>query len=150
MGNICRSPLAAAILRHAVSGRHKGQLMYVDSAGTHDYNIGCCADGATITVARKHGLDLGDHRARQIEPRDFEQFDLILSVDTGTQNILKRQCPSDMSYKLQLLMSYAPHFGVTDIPDPYQGDEQLFDRVYALISEAVTGLSDSLLERTGE
>jgi len=149
MGNICRSPLAAAILRHTVSGRHNGQLLYIDSAGTHNYNIGCGADGGAYTVARKHGLDLGNHRARQIEPRDFEQFDLILCVDTGTHNILKRRCPSNMSYKLQLLMSYAPHFGVMDIPDPYQGDEQLFDQVYALINQAVTGLCDNLLDRAG-
>jgi len=123
--------------------------LYIDSAGTHNYNIGCGADGGAYTVARKHGLDLGKHRARQIEPRDFEQFDLILCVDTGTHNILKRRCPSNMSYKLQLLMSYAPHFGVMDIPDPYQGDEQLFDQVYALINQAVTGLCDNLLDRAG-
>ena len=150
MGNICRSPLAAAILRHTVSGRHNGRRLYIDSAGTHDYNIGCGADGGAFTVARKHGLDLGNHRARQIEPQDFELFDLILCVDTGTHNILKRRCPSNMCNKLQLLMSYAPQFGVMDIPDPYQGGEQLFEKVYALTSEAVTSLCDHLLDHGGE
>lgn len=148
MGNICRSPLAAGILRQILSQTTNKQKLFVDSAGTHDYNIGSPADERACAVARRHGIDLSDHRARQIQISDFFHYDIILAADTATLKLLDHHCPAALRTKLCLLLAFAPQLALNDIPDPYHGDTAAFERCYALIAAGVSGLSAALQDHS--
>lgn len=73
-GNLCRSPLAAAIARR-LAPAHEFR-----SAGTHAWNGGPATEHA-VEVAGEHGLDLADHRSRRLDPADVAWADRILVME---------------------------------------------------------------------
>jgi protein-tyrosine phosphatase len=141
-GNICRSPTAEGVLRRFAA--QAGVSLQVDSAGTHDYHVGEPPDERAVAHARRRGYDLSDLRARRIERRDFESFDLVLAMDRGHLRILERLCPPAQRAKLQLLLDYAPALGERDVPDPYYGGPEDFERALDLIEAASRGLIERL------
>ena len=89
LGNICRSPLGAAILKKKIRDQKMESWVQVDSCGTSNYHIGDGADPRTIANAKKHGVSI-DHCARQLTARDLESFDFIFAMDRSNyQNILR-------------------------------------------------------------
>ena len=131
-GNICRSPTAEGVLRHLA--RDAGVDLHVESAGTHDYHVGNAPDKRTQTHARGRGYDLSAQRARQVNTRDFEVFDLIVAMDRGHLRILEQQCPRQHRAKLRLLVAGR------DVPDPYYGGAEGFERVLDMVEEACRAL----------
>jgi len=99
-----------------------------------------------ITAARR-GVDLGKLRARQVEIEDFERFDLILAMDRENLQVLESACPPDQRHKLELLMRYAGSFDTDEVPDPYFGGEDGFDRVLDMVEDAAQGLVEALRQR---
>ena len=93
LGNICRSPTAEGVLRKLAGELAPHLDIEIDSAGTHDYHAGQPPDTRAQAAARARGIDLTPLRARQIEPRDFEEFDLILAMDQANLSALKRRAP---------------------------------------------------------
>ena len=91
-------------------------------------------------VARARGVDLADLRARQVADADFVNFDLILAMDRGHMRDLERARPDDATSKIGLFLDYAPNLGVSDLPDPYFGDDAGFETVLDLIETAGRGL----------
>ncbi|MCB0619215.1 MAG: low molecular weight phosphotyrosine protein phosphatase, partial [Saprospiraceae bacterium] len=81
LGNICRSPLAEGILKEKI--KENGLPWEVDSAGTGSWHVGEPPDPRSVAVARAHGIDILDQRARQFRPADFRQFDLIFAMDAS-------------------------------------------------------------------
>lgn len=79
MGNICRSPIVAAVAR--VEFARAGIAVEVDSAGTEDYHVGASADRRSIAIAEANGYPLASHRARQVCAADFSRFDHLLVMD---------------------------------------------------------------------
>src|SRR5688572_13027216 len=92
-GNICRSPTAEGVLRHRVREAGLADRVHIDSAGTHDYHVGSPPDERSSHHASLRGYDLSDQRARQVQPADFERFDLILAMDNGHMELLEDDCP---------------------------------------------------------
>ncbi len=135
-GNICRSPTADGLLRHALQAAGLGDRVLVDSAGTHDYHIGAPPDRRSTATAKSYGVDLTDLRARQVTPEDFASFDLILAMDDGHYRQLLRLCPPPYRERVKLYLSYAPEFG-RDVPDPYYGKTDGFEKVWQMC-QAVT------------
>jgi protein-tyrosine phosphatase len=135
-GNICRSPTADGLLRHALQGAGLADRVLVDSAGTHDYHIGDPPDRRSIVTARRYGVDLSGLRARQVAARDFTRFNLVLAMDDGHYRQLQGLCPPEHRNRLKLYLSYAPQFG-RDVPDPYYGGADGFEDVWRMC-EAVT------------
>src|SRR5437764_5754958 len=80
-GNICRSPTAEAVFRSLVERAGLSDAIAIDSAGTHDYQLGQPPDRRAIKQARLRGYDLGDRCARQIDYDDFDRFEWILAMD---------------------------------------------------------------------
>lgn len=136
-GNICRSPTADGLLRHALQRAGLSERVRVDSAGTHDYHVGDPPDRRSTAHAKRFGIDLSDLRARQVTLEDFADFDLILAMDDGHYRQLLRLCPPPYRERVKLYLSYAPQFG-RDVPDPYYGNADGFDTVWRMC-EAVTG-----------
>lgn len=147
MGNICRSPTAEGVFRRLLRERQLDQRFEVDSAGTHDYHVGKPPDARSIAAARRRGVDLSGLRARVVEPRDAEQFDLILAMDEENLQELRRRFDATHHHRLALMMSYAPDARTTAVPDPYYGDERGFEEVLDLLEQAADGLLRDLLSR---
>jgi protein-tyrosine phosphatase len=147
MGNICRSPTAHGVFDALIKKEGLDALIEVDSAGTHAYHVGELPDRRSQQTALRRGLDLDYQRARKVLLKDMEIFDYILAMDESNLQDLMRICPDEHQVKLSLLMSYAPHFGQLEVPDPYYGGDQGFDHVFDMVEEAAKGLLDDLRKR---
>lgn len=77
MGNICRSPTAEGVFTQLVKQARLEDMIRIDSAGTHDYNLGKPPDSRAQLAENKRGIDLSDLRARQVTWADFTEFDYV-------------------------------------------------------------------------
>lgn len=145
-GNICRSPTADGLLRHALVEAGLGERVRVDSAGTHDYHIGDPPDPRSCATAKAYGVDLTSLRARQVTKADFVDFDLILAMDDGHLALLQRACPVPYRHKVKLYLDYAPQFGRI-VPDPYYGGQDGFEAVWRMCEAASRALIDEIGSR---
>jgi protein-tyrosine phosphatase len=135
-GNICRSPTAEGVLRHLA--QQVGLEVDVESAGTGDWHVGQAPDARAQHHARGRGYDLSAQRARQVHRRDFDEFDLIVAMDRGHLQILQDHCPPRHQRKLRMLVD--GH----DVPDPYNGGPEGFERVLDMVEAACLGLLHEL------
>lgn len=144
LGNICRSPTAEGVFRHKLNqaGILDGYLenIYIDSAGTGGYHIGEKPDPRSRQTALKYGVNLDGLRSRKITLQDFTDYDYILGMDQENVCNMTAICPADHQHKIKLLMDYATDCpGITEIPDPYSGGIEGFDRVYDFIDRGSEG-----------
>jgi protein-tyrosine phosphatase len=147
LGNICRSPTAEAVVR-ARAARELPEIgLEVDSAGTAGYHVGEPPDPRMQAAAARRGYELKALRARVIEPRDFERFDLILAMDRENLRVLRRRAPASTHERLRLFLEFAPHEGLEDVPDPYYGGPNGFEEVLDLVESAARGLLSHLRQR---
>ncbi len=149
-GNICRSPTGEAVLRYRVEKRGLADRIRVASAGTHDYHVGECPDGRSIKHARKRGYDLTALRARQVAPSDFDRHHWILAMDESNLRALEAMRPRRYEGHLGLLLDFVPELGVREVPDPYYGGRDGFDRVLDLAEAASEALVRHLHAELGE
>lgn len=141
LGNICRSPVAEAALRHAAE--QAGIPLEVDSAGTAAYHLGKPADPRMHAAATAAGLTLTSI-ARQVTAIDFDRFDLIVAMDADNLNELRSAAPTPASReKVVLLRDYTDTPG-RDVPDPYYGGPEGFDEVVQIVTAGAAGLLAAL------
>lgn len=145
MGNICRSPTAEGVMRRLVAEVGLDDRILVDSAGTHGYHIGKPPDPRTQEAAKQRGYDLSCLCARQIEPADFENFDLLLAMDFNNLDRLQTMCSPLYQSKLGMLMGYARQYKVPVVPDPYYRGVADFERVLDYVEDACHGLLRALM-----
>lgn len=139
-GNICRSPTAEAVFRKLCE--EAGIELRVESAGTGDWHVGQPPDERAQRHAGRRGYDLSAQRARQVEARDFEDFDMILAMDRGHLRVLQRMAGPGHHAKIRL-------FAVDcDVPDPYYGGPDGFERVLDLVEARCRSLLQELTEST--
>jgi protein-tyrosine phosphatase len=134
--NICRSPLAAGLLRGELDRAGYGERVLVESAGTRAGPGGEPADPRALTVAAQSGIDLGKHRSRAVAAEDFARFDRILAMDLANLAALEEACPSEHRVKLGLMLSVLGDPEQQEVPDPYYGNLAGFERVMALFLRA--------------
>ena len=140
MGNICRSPTAHGVFRALVQQEGLADRIEIDSAGTHAYHVGEPPDARAQEHARRRGYDLSGLRARQVMREDFEYFELILAMDRGHLEILRRIAPPRHRHKLRLFMEFAEERRGDEVPDPYYGGPGGFERVLDMVEAAARGL----------
>ena len=143
LGNICRSPTAEGVLRARIQRAGLSDRILVGSAGTGDWHVGEPPDRRAIAHAAKRGYDLSKQRARQICPADFERFNWILAMDRTVLDEVHGQRPLGHGGHVGLFLAMAPQLGAFDVPDPYYGGADGFERVLDMIESA----SDSLIAR---
>jgi protein-tyrosine phosphatase len=143
-GNICRSPTAECVFRALVVEADLSARIGIDSAGTHDYQLGQHPDPRAMEAARRRGYDLGAHVARQVETADFRRFDWILALDR--QNLLALQALRPRAYggRLVLFLDFAPQLGIREVPDPYHGTAKDFEGVLDLVEPGAAALLDAV------
>lgn len=128
MGNICRSPTAHGVFRHNVKEQGLGNVIHVDSAGTHNYHPGSPPDDRSQEHAVKRGYQLSD------------LHDLILVMDWDNLALLQDICPSGAQKKVRRLAEFCLTSDSPVIPDPYYGGADGFDQVLDLVEDAAEGL----------
>lgn len=148
LGNICRSQTAEGVMHELVDTRGLDEIVEIDSAGTGDYHVGEQADPRMRRAAAHRGYHL-DGRARQIDPEDFDHFDLIVAMDRENLHDLHlladRERPAGRE-RVRLLSEFLPPSAPVDVPDPYYGGAGGFERVLDLIEEACPAILDHLLD----
>lgn len=132
LGNICRSPLAEGIFRHIATENGRAHDYPTDSAGTGGWHVGYPPDTRSVQVAREHGIDLSDLRARRVEASDFHRFQLILAMDHANLRHLQGIAPRETAATIALFGAYALG-GDIEIPDPYYGGIEGFRDVYSML-----------------
>lgn len=147
MGNICRSPMAEGVFKHQVKQAGLDDSIATDSAGTHDYHIGEPPDPRAQRAASRRGYDLSALRGRQVSRGDFGEYDYLLAMDETNLRALERLCPSRQAHKLKLFMTFSTGEALREVPDPYYGGEQGFERVLDMVERAAQGLLDHLRGR---
>jgi len=135
-GNICRSPTGEGVLRHLVRGRGLEEAIRIASAGTHDYHVGECPDARSIKHARKRGYDLSAQRAMQVSAAHFQEFDYILAMDRTHLRLLRGMAPPGARARLGMFLEASSRWKGEDVPDPYYGDAEGFERVLDMVEEA--------------
>jgi protein-tyrosine phosphatase len=140
MGNICRSPTAEGVFRKKLIDRGLLHKVQIDSAGTHNYHPQSPPDARSQAHALRRGYDLSDLRARAVRDRDFEEFDLLLTMDWDNRTLLEERCPAEHQHKVRGFAEFLHTTQASVIPDPYYGGEQGFEQVLDLIEEASDGL----------
>jgi len=147
LGNICRSPTAEAVVRERVIAAGLEAHIRIDSAGTGDWHIGRAPDPRTREAAARRGYQMDTLRARQVSPQDFYEFDVVLAMDNTNLADLQAMQPADVNVTLGRFLDYSTAASVKEVPDPYYGGEDGFDRVLDLIEGGADGLLDALRER---
>ncbi len=151
LGNICRSPLAKAVFAHQARARLGNEAdlrLLIDSCGTGGWHAGGPADPRTIAVATRHGIPI-DHTARQVDPdTDFNRFGWIIAMDRDNRdNLVHAGAPSG---RVRLMRTFdqacagEPEHRL-DVPDPYLGGPEGFERVLAMLQASCAGLLDQVL-----
>ncbi|ACB93823.1 low molecular weight protein-tyrosine-phosphatase [Beijerinckia indica] len=144
-GNICRSPLAEAAFREEIM--RLGVLAQVDSAGIGAWHIGDPPDRRAQAVARRHGIEIGDYRARQVEKTDFEHFTHVIALDNSHLRALRRLSPEGSRAQTSLLLDHVPGRAGQDVEDPYYGSDAGFDQTWRDVVEGAAGLARGLWRR---
>ena len=147
MGNICRSPTAEGVVRSYIKNNGLGDVVEVDSAGTHGYHVGEAPDSRTQRAAMVRGYNLSQLRARKVARQDLDYFDLILAMDKSNLDNLRRMSPPEMHDRIRLFMDYARNFDDDEVPDPYFGLGHGFDLVLDMVEDAAQGLVDDLKKK---
>ncbi|MCS7058750.1 MAG: low molecular weight phosphotyrosine protein phosphatase [Meiothermus sp.] len=132
MGNICRSPMAEGILRRKLKERGLEGQFEVDSCGTGGWHEGEPADPRTEWVLAKHNA-LFPHTARRVRAEDLSYFDHVFVMDYDNLHTLERMFPEHKG-KARLILELN---GGGEVPDPYYGGLEGFERVYQMLDEAI-------------
>ena len=139
LGNICRSPLAVGLLSQKLPSS-----FMVDSAGTAAYHSGNPPDPRSIAVAKKYGIAIHQQRARAFEQNDFRRFNRIYVMDHSNYNNLKALHPSESEWeKVALLIKNE------EVPDPYYGGIDGFEKVFQMIDQATDRIANKLISNVG-
>jgi protein-tyrosine phosphatase len=145
LGNICRSPLAQGVFEDAARREGLENEIFVDSAGTGSWHVGSPPDQRALSAASLRGLDISAQRARQISRDDCENFDYILTMDEENYQMVSSLCRG--SAVVRPFLDFATDSPEREVPDPYYGGADGFERVLDLVEEASEGLLKDIRER---
>jgi protein-tyrosine phosphatase len=130
-GNICRSPLAAALAERRLSG------VAIDSAGFHDQTGRSCPQ-KILRIGTSYGIDLSSHRSTRAKRDQLANADLVIAMDLENLNRACREFP-EIADRTTLLGLFGPE--TLAIADPYLADEAATNRICEQVRVGVNGLA---------
>jgi len=135
-------------MRHLVDEAGLTERIPIESAGTGGWHAGETRDRRSRQVGERRGMPLGG-RARQFVAADFARFDLVLAMDGENLEALRALAPDDDARaKISRLRAFDPASPPdADVPDPYYGAADGFDRVFDICLLACRGLLDDIRRR---
>lgn len=141
LGNICRSPLAEGILQSKLDTTR----FEVDSAGTGGWHQGENPDKRSVKIAKVKGIDISKQRARQIKKSDFQDFDYIYVMDKSNYNNVIALAPDQQAEaKVKMILNEVYPDTDKEVPDPYYGGEDGFEKVFEMLDEACQVIANKL------
>lgn len=146
LGNICRSPAAEGVLKEIVKEHADEPRWDIDSAGTGGWHVGELPDKRMRIHARNRGIEL-THHCRKVKPSDFDEFDLIIPMDSDNEFNLRRMAPSiEASRKIVPMISFIDKslFGYDHVPDPYYEGAEGFELVLDMLQDGCRNLYNTL------
>ncbi|MEK5643821.1 phosphotyrosine protein phosphatase [Paenibacillus rhizosphaerae] len=143
LGNICRSPMAEAILRHKVGEAGLEGKISVDSAGTGDWHLGKIPHEGTRRMLDQYKISYAGMKARQVASSDFETFDYIVCMDDSNAANL-RKLPGGEQATVLKFMDLLPDHELREVPDPYYTGN--FELVYELMDAGCQVLLDKICQ----
>ena len=135
-GSICRSPMARFVMRDMVDGMGIGDEFVIESAATSREELGNPVYPPARAKLAEHGIDCSGYAARQMRPRDYDDFDYIIGMDSENMYYMKRMWPEDPEGKLSLLMDYTDH--PREVSDPWYTRD--FEATWQDVNEGCRGL----------
>ena len=146
LGNICRSPLAEAALRH--HAERLGLDVVVDSAGTGSWHVGCPPDERAQAMAKRlGGIDISGLRGRQLCQADFSAFDHIIAMDNANMRHMRAMMPADATARLSLMMDHLSGETGREVADPYYGDDADFAATWRQVDAAACAFAETMQRR---
>ena len=139
-GNICRSPMAEFVMRDLVKKAGLASQFQIESAATSREEIGNPVYPPAQRKLAEHGISCDGHAARQLTNADYENYDLLIGMDSANLRNMYRICGGDPDGKLHLLMDYTDH--PCDVADPWYTGE--FETTWRDIEEGCRALLDEL------
>lgn len=140
MGNICRSPAAEGVLAALAQTQGLADRLEIDSAGTIGLHAGRPADPRMRAAAAARGYALTS-RARQVVAADLDAFDLILTMDDDNRRGVLALARTDAQRaRVRPFCAYCTGHDETEVPDPYYGGAQGFERVLDLLEDGCQGV----------
>ncbi|NMO95942.1 low molecular weight protein-tyrosine-phosphatase [Paenibacillus lemnae] len=143
LGNICRSPMAEAVLRHKIVQKRLDDKVKVDSAGTGDWHIGKLPHEGTRKLLDSWRISYEGVSARQVNSQDFTDFDYVIAMDDSNVENL-RSLPGGEGVDIIKFMDLLPDEILREVPDPYFTGN--FDEVYRLIDLGCEVLLDRIVK----
>ena len=144
-GNICRSPISQGVFEDVLRREGLEDVVEVDSARTGDWFAGSPPDERATASAARRGLEIGSQRARRIEPEDCDRFDYVLTMDEENYRIVSALCSGNAV--VRPFLDFDPDSPEREVPDPYFGEADGFDRVVGLAERASAGLLADIRSR---
>mgnify|MGYP000863935858 CR=1 FL=1 len=142
LGNICRSPMAEAVMRDLVEKRGYADRIEVDSAGTSSWHIGDPPHHGTRKKLQEYGISTEGIKARQLQKEDFEKFDYIIGMDESNIENIRMMLGQPSSTKIFRFLDLTPH--KKDVPDPYYTGD--FQETYELVMDGCEALLEKVIE----
>lgn len=119
-----------------------------DSAGTTSFHVGSGPDSRARLAASVRGVDLEGQRARQITPTDLREFDYVLVMDHGNyEDVLQLASRPEASAYFGMFLDYATDLPDDEVPDPYYGPGDGFERAMDLAEAASVGLLEDIKQK---
>ena len=142
-GNICRSPMAAFVMKDLVRKAGLAADFVIDSAATSTEEIGNPVYPPARRKLAEHGIGCAGHAARQMQRADYSRYDLLIGMDQENLRNMRRICGGDPEGKIHLLLDYTDRPG--SVADPwYTGD---FERTWQDVLAGCRGLLAHLTAR---
>lgn len=145
LGNICRSPMAAAVLHNKVATIDKPRI-FVDSAGTSNWHVGQGPNPPSKRTWEKAGYSY-NHTASQFNYARLVSADLVLVMDRYNHEEVSKYVTSDEEeQKIFYLRQFDEHATESlEVPDPYSLPDSAFEEVLGMVEKATDGLIKQLL-----
>lgn len=148
MGNICRSPAAEAVMKHLIDNEELTSKIECDSAGTISFHTGEPPDHRMHTAAQNRNIQTGG-QARQIQKSDYNEFDLILTMDEDNyHNVQSMAPPTSYTAEIKKFCNFISESNETEIPDPYYGGSKGFEIVLDLLEDGCSSLLEYVRKKT--
>lgn len=147
LGNICRSPTAEGVFRQQLERHGLADQVEVDSCGTGNWHVGKAPDERSRQAAAGRDIDIGHLRARQFRPEDLDEFDYVLTMDRQNLADVRDIWQQQGGTEPKLFLGFLSQGHDDEVPDPYYGGDDGFERVFDLITEASEGLLADIRKR---
>ena len=141
-GNICRSPMAEFVMKDLVKKAGLASQFHIESAATSKEELGNPVYPPARRKLAEHGINCSGHAARQLTSRDYDEYDLLIGMESTNLRDMHRICGGDYASKMSLLMDHTARPG--NVADPWYTDD--FDATWRDVLEGCQGLLSQLQE----